>query len=419
MFGNRGAYNLMKLTRIANAGLSLKLLVTGMSILYLHEVLLSLAIIHMAIAYTGFIFLFLSLCTAIVEGKLNYLERKYANWLLVVWSFALFMLLHGAFLGHDLRYISRDLWAFCFFACLLAAAKKDNWIVLDQMIYFQFTFTIILVIFIWSSYGLNITREILQQSSNSFESPRLAWAWGLLYGWPYMLLTYKDSSLLRRMITALGFTIFFILALMYGKRNPMVFLILFVGLYIVFAKDRSIAKKMTRNRLVYKFVSVLLAITVLSTGVYLIARAQEKSGYNYVAGLLDRSSSRGGFIDTLLHDPRLDSIPKDIIAEAEAYQIVVGQGLGSTIFRGSVQVNSVENGLMLLFLKGGILYTILWYFGLLNILKDLFRRKKRSVVPFQIMSSVIIIMSPIQPFFDMNLPVGFIMLWFGRSMARS
>ena len=412
-------HKLMQLKKNINADLSLKLLVTGMSVLYLHEVLLSLAVMHMIIAYIGFIFLFLSLCTAILEGKLNYLERKYSNWLLAIWFFALFMLLHGAVLGHDLRYISRDLWAFCFFACLLAAAKKDNWIVIDRMVYFQFTFTIVLVLFIWSAYGLNITREILIQKNYSWEMSRLAWAWHLLYSWPYMLLTYKRSSLVRRMITILGFTIFFILALMYTKRNPMVSLIVFIGLYVIFFKDSLMTKEIAKKSLIYKFVSVLLAITVLSTGVYLIARAQEKSGYNYVAGLLDRSSSRGGFIDTLLHDPRLDSIPKDIIAEAEAYQIVVGQGLGSTIFRGSVQVNSVENGLMLLFLKGGILYTILWYFGLLNILKDLFRRKKRSVVPFQIMSSVIIIMSPIQPFFDMNLPVGFIMLWFGRSMARS
>ena len=412
-------HKLMQLKKNINADLSLKLFVTGMSVLYLHEVLLSLAVMHMIIAYIGFIFLFLSLCTAILEGKLNYLERKYSNWLLAIWFFALFMLLHGAVLGHDLRYISRDLWAFCFFACLLAAAKKDNWIVIDRMVYFQFTFTIVLVLFIWSAYGLNITREILIQKNYSWEMSRLAWAWHLLYSWPYMLLTYKRSSLVRRMITILGFTIFFILALMYTKRNPMVSLIVFIGLYVIFFKDSLMTKEIAKKSLIYKFVSVLLAITVLSTGVYLIARAQEKSGYNYVAGLLDRSSSRGGFIDTLLHDPRLDSIPKDIIAEAEAYQIVVGQGLGSTIFRGSVQVNSVENGLMLLFLKGGILYTILWYFGLLNILKDLFRRKKRSVVPFQIMSSVIIIMSPIQPFFDMNLPVGFIMLWFGRSMARS
>ncbi|MCK4527539.1 hypothetical protein KAW18_09230 [candidate division WOR-3 bacterium] len=373
----------------------------------------------MVIAYTGFIFLFLSLCTAIVEGKLNYLERKYANWLLAIWIFALFMLLHGAFLGHDLRYISRDLWAFCFFACILVAAKKDNWIVIDRMIYFQFTFTIILVLFIWSHYGLNITREILQQSSNSFERPRLAWAWGLLYSWPYMFLTYKRSSLLRKMITVLGFTIFIILALMYGKRNPMVFLMLFMGLYIIFFKYNAMTKKIANNSLIYKFVSVILAITILGTGSYLIVRAQEKTGYYYVAELIDRSSARGGFIDTLLHDPRLDSIPKDIIAEAEGYQIIVGQGLGSTILRSSVQIQSVENGLMLLFFKGGILYTIAWYFGLLNILKDLFRRKKRFVVPFQIMSSVIIIMSPISVFFHMGFLTGYIMLWFGRSMARA
>ncbi|MDL1980919.1 MAG: hypothetical protein LWX02_05505 [Deltaproteobacteria bacterium] len=409
----------MLLKKIINADLSLKLFVTGMSVLYLHEVLLSFAVMHMTIAYTGFIFLFLSCCTAIMEGKLNYLEHKYAYWLLAIWLFAFFMLLHGAFLGHDLRYISRDLWAFCFFACLLAAAKKDNWIVLDQMIYFQFTFTIILVLYIWSFYGLNITREILQQSSNSFERLRLAWAWGLLYSWPYMLLTYKRSSLLRRMISALGFTIFFILALMYEKRNPMVFLILFIGLYIVFAKHRSIAKTMTSKRLVYKFVSVLLAVTILGTGAYLIVRAQETTGYYYVTKIIDKSSFHSGFINTLLHDPRLDSIPKDIIAEAEAYQIVVGQGLGSTILRSSVQIQSVENGLMLLFFKGGILYTIAWCFGLLNILTDLFRRRKKSVVSFQIMSSVIIIMSPIVPFFHMGFLTGYIMLWFGRSMARS
>ena len=412
-------HKLMLLKKIIKADLSLKLLVTGMSVLYLHEVLLSLAVIHMVIAYTGFIFLFLSLCTAIVEGKLNYLERKYANWLLAIWLFAFFMLLHGAFLGHDLRYISRDLWAFCFFACLLGAAKKENWIVLDRMVYFQFTFTIILVLYIWSFYGLNITREILLQKTNSWEMPRLAWAWGLLGSWPYMLLTYKKSPLRRKTITILGFTIFFVLALIYGKRNPVAFLLLLIGLYVIFFRDTSIIKKMISKSLVYKFVSVLLLVAILGAGSYLIFRMQETTGHYYVTGLIDRSSSHGGFIDTLLHDPRLDSIPKDIIAEAEGYQTIFGQGLGSTILRSSVQIQSVENGLMLLFFKGGILYTIVWYFGLLNILADLFQRRKMPVVPFQIMSSVIIIMSPISVFFHMGFLTGYIMLWFGRSMARS
>jgi hypothetical protein len=301
-------HKLMQLKTIIKADLSLKLLVTGMSVLYLHEVLLSLAVIHMVIAYTGFIFLFLSLCTAIAEGKLNYLERKYAYWLLAIWLFALFMLLHGAFLGHDLRYISRDLWPFCFFACLLGAAKKDNWIAIDRMIYFQFTFAIALVLFIWFAYGLNITREILLQRTSSWEMPRLAWAWGLLNGWPYMLLTYTKSSLRRRIITILGFTIFFVLVLMYEKRNPLVFLMLFLGLYIIFFKDRSMTKKMTNKSLIYKFVSVLLAVTALGIGSYIIVRAQETTGYYYVTRLIDRSFSRGGFIETLLHNSRLDSI---------------------------------------------------------------------------------------------------------------
>jgi hypothetical protein len=74
---------------------------------------------------------------------------------------------------------------------------------------------------------------------------------------------------------------------------------------------------------------------------------------------------------------------------------------------------------MLLFFKGGILYTILWYFGLLNILKDLFRGKKKFVVPFQIISAGIIIMLPITSFFHMGFLTGYTMLWFGRSMARS
>lgn len=199
----------------------------------------------------------------------------------------------------------------------------------------------------------------------------------------------------------------------------MVFLILFIGLYIIFFKDSLMTKEIVKKSLIYKFVSVILVITIFGIGANLVVRAQETTGYHYLTGLIDRSSSRDGFINTLLCDSRLDLIPKDIIAKAEGYQIAVGQGLGSTIFRGSVQVNSVENGLMLLFFKGGILYSIVWYFALLNILGDLFRRKKRSVVPFQIISSVIIIMSPVLPFFDMPFQVGYIMLWFGRSMARS
>ncbi len=423
MKGYISSQTYMGLTGRKKANLSLILMVLGMSILFLHEVLKSFAIIYMVISYTGSFILFLSLFCALNEGKLNYLERKYVNWLLVLWFFALFMLLYGILLKHDLRFMSRDIWPFAYFSCLLVAGKKENWKVIDKMIYFHFIAAIAVILYIWPIYGMDITRARVMKITMSWEIPRLYWAWGLLFGWPYMLLTYNYSSLARKIITAVGIGIFFLLALFYEKRLPFITLSLLILLRIIFTKVtlETSAKKVIRKGLVRKLIMFGIIIIFFFGGFEIFNRAQQKTGVVYTRELHHRFTSEGSLLDTFLRDDRLYWTPKLIFKQAEGYEILVGQGLGSTVYRASTGGlnTTVESGLWAFMFQGGIVYTLLWYFGLANIIKEFFYRKKPSLVLSQVLVTLFVFLSPLSTLFDMYPLTGYLMLWLGYSMSRT
>ena len=413
-----------ELARQKRADLSLILMALGITLLFLNEILNSLTINYMVIFYTGYFILFLSLLLSLYRNGLTYLKRKYVDWLLAIWLFAAFMLLYGIWLNHDWRYISHDIWPFTYFSCFLVAAKKENWKVIDGMICFHFTIAIALVLYIWTIYGMNITREILTEPSLTWQIPSLYRAWGLLFGWPYMFLTYKTSSLSRKILTIGGMAIFFLLALIILKRNPFIILALFITLALLLRiRGKHTVERLTENKVMFKplyrkLVTAALIAGALWGGFLIYNLAHKATNVSYLRDVWARVDYQKDLKNTLLENPRLSTVPL-IVEQAECYEIFFGQGLGSTVPGRRLRLqNTYESGLFSLFLKGGVTYVIIWYLGFLSIGKQLFSRKESSVVLPQLIVVVFVIMSPISCLFDLYPRTGYLMLWLGRSMGR-
>jgi len=398
--------------------LSLKLFVLGMNILFLHQVLRSLNIMHMVIAYTGYFILFFSLLWALQEGKLGYLRRGYVNWLLSIWFFAAFMLFYGIILQHELRYISHDIWPFTYFAALLVAAKKDTWKTIDRMIYFHFTAAIAAVLYIWFTYyGFAITREKMMLINIAREVPSLYYAWDLLFGWPYMLLTYRGSSLLRRAITVFGIGMLLLLALVFEKRFPFVQFALLMFLIMLFPiklPEGSSTRRVWGSRAGSLGLVMLLSLVAFQV----VGSIQKGSGVSYTTRLLDRFTLEGSIIDTVLADDRLSGAPKLVLQQAESHEILLGQGLGSTVWRPQGLSTTIESGLFAFFLKGGIIYTTLWYLGLLGPIRNLLIRRKSEIRVFRLLVTFVVLLTPIATIFNAYPSTGYTMLWLGRCTAR-
>jgi hypothetical protein len=377
----------------------------------------------MVIAYAGYFALFLSLFCALLGGKLGCLKKEYRLWLLLVFFYALFMLLYGVLQGHEFRYISRDIWPFAYFACLLVATRKKAWKTIDRMILLHFIVAITVVLYVWLTYyGLDVTRRKILAVNISWTKPSLYYAWQLLLGWPYMLLAYSNSSL-RRLIAVFGTGLYFLLALVFLKRLPIARLPLWILLIVVFPDNRIEIEEGAKGRIKPNACLVrlgLLALILLFLGgaVRMIRVAGEKHGVSYLMNLYNRYTSVGGsIVDTTLAYERFSRDPKLIFQQTESLEILVGQGLGSTVWRPRAYNTVVETAILTFFLKGGIIYVALWYFGLLGPVRYLLYRSQRR--GFQLLVTSAVILSFASSFFDMNLETGYNMLWLGTCLASN
>jgi hypothetical protein len=412
----------MESVKRGKGDLSFKLFLLGSYILFFHEVLYSFVIHHMTIYYTGNFILFLSILYAIWEGKLNYLEKKYMIWLLAVWLYTPVMLFHGIALDYELRYLTRDIWPFAYFASFLAAVKKDKWKAVDRMIYYQFIIAVISVTCIWSIYGMDITRQKLIGISYIYETPVLYWAWGLLGGWSYLIITFKNETLYRKIITIAGTGIFFLFAILYLKRQPffmfslLILLLMYSRAY--FGKAKKPSKIIITHNILGRILIFVTVIMITWTGVQLFKQAELLTGSHYLEELRHRFTLKGGIISTMKADDRISGTTKQIFENAEGLTIFFGQGFGSVILKAGRLCSSVESGLASFFFKGGIIYTVIWYLGFLNIVKDYFLRRKINVVQFQIVVLLTVIPSVMSSVFISFPTTGYFMACLGRCMAR-
>ncbi len=392
--------------------ISLFFVVLGMWMLFIHELLKSLAYINMTLAYAGFLILFIAFVVEIANGSVYYIKAKYRSMIVLIWFFLFFAFLYGLIKQHPLQMLSRDILPLSYFACFLFAARTQKWHVIDKMIYRQFLIGLCVFIYLWFNHNGPLNRLTISLNLLSWDRPRIGWAWILLYGWQYMFLSYsRDMAVFRKCITIIGVSSFIVFGLIMLKRQVIIEVVIILLIKIFYEIKENNYNKTKALRIVWSV--LFIGIFSISIVTYL----QRKEGIAYFETLLIRSTQAGSMIDTTLTDARFSLIPMTIYNNASLGEVFFGQGLGSSYERPDGSSNTVESGAIAMFLKGGILYLVMWFFFFITILKDTFINRQKDNIFFKCLSSFFIFGYIGAPFLIYFPASGYHMFWLGRSVS--
>lgn len=408
--------------------LSLWFFVTGISVVFLFDVQVGLGIPvvrFMNLKTIGYGFLFFSLLFALCEGKIRKLRPGYRTWLLFVFASVCFMAVLG-FINRNpfvsLYFTSCDVFAITCFSGMLVAGKQENWKVIEKTLLSHFAMGMALCVFYALTYGgALLYREVVASPLYDF--------WGLLYGWPYFLLTVKKGSVLRKGVSIIGLSVFCLLSIIFLKRSPFVQGALLVGSSFILnrlAVDRKVIRSVHRRRVLSGVGVALFATLVILAGFKLIGldKITEEHGAGYgVSGLINRFMQQGSLLQTAIMNYRISHEGKTVLETSSDFDLVFGRGLGATIPVSMVHSSEglsgeLHNGMAKIVLKGGLVFLAIWYFGWLLLVKDSIKYARKPLVPFYSIIIMSVAMSIFAPFFNNSLSFLLVMVCSGRCMAR-
>ena len=393
--------------------ISITLTVLGMWFLFFHEVLKSFCQLYPVIAYSGYILLFSALFIELMNGALLLLEDKYRSWVMAILCVGVLCCLYGLIKGNSLQFLSRDLWPYSYFSCFLIAARNDAWRTVDRMICLQFIVGLIVFLYISATIDLaSPTRQLIMKNTSQWGGVRIYWAWGLLYGWQYMFLRFgKDQPLYQKIVTVLGVTSYIIFGVIMLKRQ-----VIFELGMLCFAK--FVYMKVVEKTSIARWIITIVVIGIATYSS--LTYYQSKYNVDYAKNLSERTLEHGSVFDTALENTRMADQPRDVYRQASVFEVIHGQGLGSVVKnRGPAKVtNTLENAAATMFMKGGVISLIVWYFGFFFIIKDTILLKKRDRLLYGLLSTIFIISLPMVPFFTDYLWTGYKMFWLGRCASR-
>ena len=372
---------------------------------------MSFSIIEMKVAYSGFFILFIALMIELMNNSLSYLKINYQLWVISIWLFACFALFHGIVKSNTLQFLSRDIWPYSYFACFLLAARSNRWHDIDKMIYQQFVLGLAIFIYIWMTTHIQFQREVIERNTISMDGPRIYLAWGLLYGWQYMFLSLKKDDLIsRKLLTFLGTSLYVVFGIIMLKRK-IIFDLVMISLFKLMYE-----KKVNKNNM-NRLLAVFIAIAVIMFSI--VKFYEEKQNISYMDKIVSRSTEKGSVLSTMLSSTRFYETPLNIYNQATFFELIYGQGLGSAVEKEGITDSVVESTLLTIFMKGGIIYLMIWYFGFLLIVMDTLLLMRDKKLLFGLLSTMFIIGSPIFSFFIMHFSSGYQMFWLGRCASRT
>ena len=408
---------------------SLWLFIIGISVVFLFYVQIGLGfqvIKLINLKSVGYCCLFFSLFFALFEDKMRYLRSTYQKWLLFLLVYFCFISILGIIHLNPLKslyFTSCDIFAITLFSGMLIASKATNWKVLEKTLIFHFAIATILCIFCMLTYGRALLyKEVVVSPIYKF--------WSLLYGWPYFLLTLNAGGFSRKVIAIVGVSTFFLLSVIFLKRSPFAQGILLIGIMFAINKFLLGRKKIKK----VKFRKVLSSIGFLIILTLVILAGIKMTGLNSITGeygtgygmrgLYQRFMHYGSIYKTVAANYRLTHEAKTVLENASGFEVVFGRGIGATIpvsLTHSTEGRSGElhNGMAKLFLKGGILFLVIWYLGWLFVIIDFIKYRQEWLVPFYSIIIMTVLFSLVAPFFNNSLSFALVMLCAGRCMSKS
>ena len=385
----------------------LNLVIVGMWILFFHEILKAFGVIQMYVSYSGYFILLGALLIELKNGYLSFLDGNYRLWILSISIFSIFALFYGVFKEHSLQFIVRDLWPYAYFACLLVAARINTLQTIDRMIYQQFFVGFAVFLFIFATVGpTSISRSLYDSSAVRWGEPNLYSAWGLLYGWMYMFLTYnKKQPTLRKIVAFLGMLCYIAYGIMMLKRQVLFDLGMLSILKLIYVGK---VEKVNIARWIFAFITII-AVIIPFVGFF-----EKSTGIEYFNAYHSRLTEHGSIVLTISENTRLTEHPLNIYNQASDLEVLFGQGLGSSVVKDGILDTVVESGFFTTFLKGGLIYLVVWYIVFFLILKSTFLGWRRpEKILFGMLSSVFMLSSILGPFFIDHFSTGYKMFWIG------
>lgn len=364
---------------------------------------------------SGPFFMFLSMLKALQEGKLKSLMIFYRKWYLLLIFIVVMLLMSGTLIfSNGPREILFDFIIFPgIFAGILAGTKTNNINYCDKLIRIVFFLSTLFCILKLGNLGARAIQSTrLDRADYTWDS--IYYIWGLIgLLWPYVIIKNENRrSIFRNIIPMLGTSIYFIMAIIYGKRQPFVQLALF--LLLIFIKARRSHK--------YKFL-VMSALVVGIVLLIVIGIFKSNDWKQFQTAWINRFSINGGIWNKFINDDRISYDPLLILTQFSGIELLLGRGLGGVVrdvsgFYPVENTPNLHNGAAFIVLKGGLLLLIVWAVGWLRFIKDFLGEKNRKLYRFYIPYLIIFMQIFYSPVLSDTGGFVFLMMCSGFAMSN-
>lgn len=361
---------------------------------------------------------------AILERKLYNLQRKYLHWLVILGFAFIFLLIYGIYRGTKLMFIAPDLFAFTYFSGVLVGSERRNWIALEKMLCVHFFIGIIANIYAFASFPLPALRSFLV-----WTLPYMLQ--GLLYPWPYFLLTFNRGGIYRKLLTIVGLSVVLISFILFQKRIH-TFSFLFFGLFSLYLY--TVKGKVNVVGAFKKVTKIACLLLILTMTIFFTLKIMDQfSAFSQsIKGLQSRiflDSDSGNVMKAFTYSRYKEESRYEeashYFSHASGFELIFGRGIGGFYFTPLVGVSStgftgrIHIGLATLILKGGVLFLTLWLFGWLMILKDFLKVKKDQefIFCYPIIAKYVVFLTVATALSDW-LSFGLVLLCSGPCMSK-
>jgi len=359
---------------------------------------------------SGPLFLLLSTFIAITEGQFRRIKNRYRAWIILLLLYFIFIIINGLLINrNEIRLITLDMLMFAMvFPGILIGAKQVNWIKIDKIfINIFFINVLVLLPYIWS-YG-SLMQEMRRTIITGYgQIPYFFW--GGLTIWPYILLTIKNRSLFYKIVSILGIVLYFYFALVFLKRSPFGYAILFLLLYLI--SNKLNIKTVMRN-FSLSFVAIIIS--------FLIFRQINVS--STVERLQDRFLEKGSLTNTLLQSDRITNDYGMVLSQFSGLEYMIGRGLGGVVrdvnnSYAEEMTSTLHNGPALMMLKGGFIWMIIWYSGWFMLIKDFIYNKNKHLNKYFLPILIPLLLTWVFGFLRITMDFILITMCAGRLMAK-
>ena len=351
-----------------------------------------------------------SVMISLLEGKTDEIEPVYQKWFYLLLLIFILLLVNGLFIyQNELNAAFFDSMMFMsVFAGILAGCKKQNLVIVDKLMFAVF---LACTFFCLVNFTTFIQKAILStridRSDYTWDS--FYYVWGIIGTlWPYFILSMKDKSMLRKVATFIGTGVFFLAAVIYLKRSPIIQLVVFISLLLTKSDKRAVLKIS---------LGLLLSLMVLWTAL----------GYfhmnSFQENLMSRIFGDEGIWNNFLQDPRISYDIKLVYNQLSGVQWLTGLGLGGSVvdYLGIYTYEltpMLHNGMAFLILKGGILLLLVWVSGGMYFLVKFMRENNLDMNRYYIPFLTIFLLSFYEASLSLSAYFAFYMTCVGATMSK-